>query len=347
MKIISGGQTGVDRAALDIALETEFLMAAGAHKAAGPRICPIRRVCWPSILGCADARSGSAPAHRMERARIPTGCWCWWTDPGCILQGTEFALRLCREARQAISSCSTLTRATRRAGGRVARRGDFTRASPARARAKPPASPPRRAPSCARFLSRFEPWAPSSPCERSAHFDSMSACRAIPLHNRDSRGPHPSQGGIRCAPKISRRTCPMSPASATKLKPEAPRLMASPVVASDKLARIKVRGETIHRPLGRRVRDLGGKGRRVLDHRLRDRAGRPSRLAHGRHRGDAVHHRRHRRAENGGRQHPSGRPGSVFVLPTNCATTSPTPARRRCARSRSSPRRCSRRTSTR
>ena len=41
-----------------------------------------------------------------------------------------------------------------------------------------------------------------------------------------------------------------------------------------------------------------------------------------------------------------GGPGSVFVLPTMCATTSPIPARRRCGRSRSSPRRCSRRTST-
>jgi quercetin dioxygenase-like cupin family protein len=36
----------------------------------------------------------------------------------------------------------------------------------------------------------------------------------------------------------------MPPASATKLKPEAPRLTASPVVASDRLPRTKVWGET-------------------------------------------------------------------------------------------------------
>jgi quercetin dioxygenase-like cupin family protein len=40
-------------------------------------------------------------------------------------------------------------------------------------------------------------------------------------------------------------------------------------------------------------------------------------------------------------------PGSVFVLPTQCATTWKTPARRRFAPSHSSPRRCSPRTSTR
>ena len=85
----------------------------------------------------------------------------------------------------------------------------------------------------------------------------------------------------------------------------------SPVVASDKLERLKVWGEgdPSLRWAGA-FASCGGKGAdAVLDHRLRDRAGRPSRLAHGRHRGDAIHHRRHRRAENGGRQHPCGAAG--------------------------------------
>jgi hypothetical protein len=36
-KIISGGQRGADRAALDWAVATVFRMAAGARKAAGPK----------------------------------------------------------------------------------------------------------------------------------------------------------------------------------------------------------------------------------------------------------------------------------------------------------------------
>jgi Circularly permutated YpsA SLOG family len=49
MKIISGGRTGVDRAALDVAIERGIPGVAGVQKAAGPRAFLTNQVSCPDI----------------------------------------------------------------------------------------------------------------------------------------------------------------------------------------------------------------------------------------------------------------------------------------------------------
>lgn len=46
LKINSGGQTGVDRAALDAAIERGLLYGGWCPKGGWARICPILQGCW-------------------------------------------------------------------------------------------------------------------------------------------------------------------------------------------------------------------------------------------------------------------------------------------------------------
>jgi quercetin dioxygenase-like cupin family protein len=145
----------------------------------------------------------------------------------------------------------------------------------------------------------------------------------------------------------------MNPAStsAAKPKPAVPKSTQGKVqvVASDRLARTKVWGET-----DKAVRwagafaVYGGQGATASSTIVYE-------IEPGGRLGwhtDATEETQYIIAGTGklyledGTTHPVG-PGSVFVLPTPMRTTSRTPARRRCAPSPSSPRRCSPRTSTR
>ena len=65
MKLISGGQTGVDRAVLDVALSAASPMAAGVPRAAGPRIFRSLRACWRDIRILGETPLAD-PAQRTE-----------------------------------------------------------------------------------------------------------------------------------------------------------------------------------------------------------------------------------------------------------------------------------------
>lgn len=73
LTIVSGGQTGVDRAALDVAIELGFSIAAGAREAASPRTCFILQACSPSILVCGRRPTSiraSAPWNVRDSDRL-------------------------------------------------------------------------------------------------------------------------------------------------------------------------------------------------------------------------------------------------------------------------------------
>ena len=71
MKIISGGQTGIDRAALDAAIEMG--MDFGARKAAGQKTFANRPVCSRGIRFCGRR-------HLPNRYNAPSGMCATPTD---------------------------------------------------------------------------------------------------------------------------------------------------------------------------------------------------------------------------------------------------------------------------
>lgn len=63
-RIVSGGQTGADRAALDAAMHAGIPYGGGARPVAWPRTTRRHRACWPTIPPCAKPRAATPRSGR-------------------------------------------------------------------------------------------------------------------------------------------------------------------------------------------------------------------------------------------------------------------------------------------